>query len=201
MLRRAMKPGNSPEACVNSTTTSASINRPFPIIAIGIAMAIAESSVNQIISKRFVKEKQMRWSRRGAHLLLQVRTRILDGILTTTFPGTGAGITLCREPADLRCLLRCLRHTQSSPKTMQTRTESCSHDQLKSHLFAACLDNDLRHLLIRHLESRGNTWAKHSKSSPHTIVAWMSRRRRWWFVPSSPRLTVRLRSTCKHFRR
>ena len=39
-----------------------------------ISSAVAESSVNQIISKRFVKKQQMRWTRRGAHLLLQIRT-------------------------------------------------------------------------------------------------------------------------------
>ena len=50
-----------------------------------ISSAVAESSVNQIISKRFVKKQQMRWTRRGAHLLLQVRTRVLDDTLTTTF--------------------------------------------------------------------------------------------------------------------
>lgn len=50
-----------------------------------ISSSLAESSVNQIISKRFVKKQQMRWSRRGAHLLLQVRTRVLDDTLTATF--------------------------------------------------------------------------------------------------------------------
>jgi hypothetical protein len=30
------------------------------------------------VSKRFVKKQQMSWSRRGAHLLLQVRTRVLN---------------------------------------------------------------------------------------------------------------------------
>jgi hypothetical protein len=50
-----------------------------------ISSAVAESSVNQIVSKRFVKKQQMRWSRRGAHLLLQVRTRTLDDTLTATF--------------------------------------------------------------------------------------------------------------------
>lgn len=50
-----------------------------------ISSAVAESSVNQIVSKRFVKKQQMRWTRRGAHLLLQIRTRVLDGALTTTF--------------------------------------------------------------------------------------------------------------------
>jgi hypothetical protein len=50
-----------------------------------ISSAVAESSVNQMISKRFAKKQQMRWSRRGAHLLLQVRTRALDDSLSATF--------------------------------------------------------------------------------------------------------------------
>jgi hypothetical protein len=50
-----------------------------------ISSAVAESSVNQMISKRFVKKQQMRWSRRGAHLLLQIRTRALDDTLSATF--------------------------------------------------------------------------------------------------------------------
>jgi hypothetical protein len=50
-----------------------------------ISSAIAESSVNQMVSKRFVKKQQMRWTRRGAHLLLQVRTRTLDDTLSATF--------------------------------------------------------------------------------------------------------------------
>ena len=40
-----------------------------------------ESAVNQVISKRMVKEQQMRWSPRGAHLLLQIRTRVLNDTL------------------------------------------------------------------------------------------------------------------------
>jgi hypothetical protein len=50
-----------------------------------ISSALAESSVNQIISKRFVKKQQMRWTWRGAHLLAQVRTRVLNDTLTATF--------------------------------------------------------------------------------------------------------------------
>jgi hypothetical protein len=44
-----------------------------------------ESAVNQVVSKRMVKKQQMRWSQRGAHLLLQVRTRVLDEELRATF--------------------------------------------------------------------------------------------------------------------
>jgi hypothetical protein len=50
-----------------------------------ISSAVAESSVNQMVSKRFVKKQQMRWTRRGAHLLLQIRTRTLDDTLAATF--------------------------------------------------------------------------------------------------------------------
>jgi len=50
-----------------------------------ISSAVAESSVNQIVSKRFVKKQQMRWTRRGAHLLLQIRTQALDDTLPATF--------------------------------------------------------------------------------------------------------------------
>jgi hypothetical protein len=69
-----------------------------------ISSSLAESSVNQIISKRFVKKQQMRWSRRGAHLLLQVRTQVLDETLTATFqrwyPGMSTN-TSQQEPAQV----------------------------------------------------------------------------------------------------
>lgn len=50
-----------------------------------ISTAMAESTVNQVMSRRFVKRQQMQWTRRGAHLLLQTRTQVLDGELETTF--------------------------------------------------------------------------------------------------------------------
>ena len=37
------------------------------------------------MSKRFVKKQQMRWTERGAHLLLQVRTKVLNDQLRGTF--------------------------------------------------------------------------------------------------------------------
>ena len=40
-----------------------------------ISNAFVEPTVNQVVSKRMVKKQQMRWSQRGAHLLLQIRTR------------------------------------------------------------------------------------------------------------------------------
>jgi hypothetical protein len=50
-----------------------------------IATSFAESTVNQVISKRMVKKQQMRWTPRGAHLLLQVRTQVLNDDLRLTF--------------------------------------------------------------------------------------------------------------------
>ena len=44
-----------------------------------------EATVNAVVSKRFAKKQQMQWTRRGAHLLLQARTRTLDGTLRSTF--------------------------------------------------------------------------------------------------------------------
>ncbi len=50
-----------------------------------INTAFVESTVNQVISKRFVKKQQMKWTKRGAHLLLQVRTQVLNDDLRKTF--------------------------------------------------------------------------------------------------------------------
>jgi hypothetical protein len=50
-----------------------------------ISNAFVESAVNQVVSKRMVKKQQMRWSQRGAHLLLQVRTRVLNEDLARDF--------------------------------------------------------------------------------------------------------------------
>jgi hypothetical protein len=50
-----------------------------------ISSAIAESTVNVVVSKRMVKKQQMRWSPRGAHLLLQLRTRALNDTLADDF--------------------------------------------------------------------------------------------------------------------
>jgi hypothetical protein len=41
--------------------------------------------VNQVVSKRMVKKQQMQWSPRGAHLFLQIRTRVLNEEWEATF--------------------------------------------------------------------------------------------------------------------
>ena len=44
-----------------------------------------ESTVNEVVSKRFCKKQQMQWSKEGAHLLLQTRVRTLNGELAGIF--------------------------------------------------------------------------------------------------------------------
>ena len=43
-----------------------------------ISTAFIESTINQVVSRRFVKKQQMLWTLRGAHLLLQTRTKVLN---------------------------------------------------------------------------------------------------------------------------
>jgi len=50
-----------------------------------ISTGFVESTVNQVISKRFCKKQQMAWTQRGAHLLLQIRTQVLNGDWGATF--------------------------------------------------------------------------------------------------------------------
>jgi len=50
-----------------------------------IATGFVESTVNEVVSKRFCKKQQMQWSKSGAHLLLQTRVKTLDGELGAIF--------------------------------------------------------------------------------------------------------------------
>ena len=50
-----------------------------------ISTAYVESAINQIVSRRFVKKQQMGWTLKGAHLLLQTRTRVLNKELEEVF--------------------------------------------------------------------------------------------------------------------
>jgi hypothetical protein len=50
-----------------------------------IATGFVESTVNEVVSKRFCKKQQMQWSKEGAHLLLQTRVRTLNGELADIF--------------------------------------------------------------------------------------------------------------------
>jgi hypothetical protein len=65
-----------------------------------ISTAFTESAVNQVISKRMVKKQQMRWTPQGAHLLLQIRTRVLNDQLADDFHRWYPGFTHSTSEAD-----------------------------------------------------------------------------------------------------
>src|SRR5467141_112367 len=50
-----------------------------------IATGFVESTVNEVVSKRFCKKQQMQWYKVCAHLLLQTRVRTLNGELGAIF--------------------------------------------------------------------------------------------------------------------
>jgi len=50
-----------------------------------ISTAFIESMVNLLLDKRFSKKQQMQWTPKGAHLLLQIRVKVLNQDLTTVF--------------------------------------------------------------------------------------------------------------------
>ena len=66
-----------------------------------ISTAFVESTVNQVISKRFVKKQQMRWTQRGAHLLLQTRVQVLNEDLRNTFCRWFPGMNV-DQPVELK---------------------------------------------------------------------------------------------------
>ena len=60
--------------------------RKIPFLEVSpISTAFVESTINQVVSRRFVKKQQMQWTLRGAHLLLQTRTRVLNEDLDEVF--------------------------------------------------------------------------------------------------------------------
>jgi hypothetical protein len=50
-----------------------------------ISTGFVESTVNQVVSKRFGKKQQMQWTKRAAHLLLQTRVKTLNHELRAVF--------------------------------------------------------------------------------------------------------------------
>ena len=62
-----------------------------------ISTGFVESTINQVIAKRFVKKQQMRWRPHGAHRLLQVRVHALDDDLHTAFQRWYPDLGHCSE--------------------------------------------------------------------------------------------------------
>jgi hypothetical protein len=50
-----------------------------------LSPGVVESTVNQVVRKRFCTCQQMVWTPCGAHLLLQIWTRVLNGDWEATF--------------------------------------------------------------------------------------------------------------------
>ena len=50
-----------------------------------ISTGFVESAVNQVVAKRFSKKQSMRWTKKGTHLLLQTRTKVLNDDLDDLF--------------------------------------------------------------------------------------------------------------------
>ena len=63
-----------------------------------VSTAFVESTVNTVVGKRFSKRQQMRWSKPGAHLMLQTRTRVLDDTLRTKFQSWYPALFNIRNP-------------------------------------------------------------------------------------------------------
>jgi hypothetical protein len=64
-----------------------------------ISTSFAESAINEVVSKRMVKKQQMRWTKKGAHLLLQVRVKTLNGELQGKFAEWYPGLQRDSESA------------------------------------------------------------------------------------------------------
>ncbi len=65
-----------------------------------ISSAFVESTVNQVVSKRMVKKQQMRWAPKSAHLLLQVRAKVLNDELAPAFQRWYPAFVTPSESAD-----------------------------------------------------------------------------------------------------
>jgi len=59
-----------------------------------ISTAFVESTVNRVISRRFAKKQQMQWSKKGAHLLLQTRTKTCMGLLVSSISSFKSSVVL-----------------------------------------------------------------------------------------------------------
>jgi len=57
-----------------------------------IANGFTGSAVNQVVRTRMAKQHQMRWTKHGAHRLLQVRVQVLNDDLRATFTAWYAGM-------------------------------------------------------------------------------------------------------------
>ena len=81
--------GISPDRATGWSTT------PSGSVPVGVGTAITEGTANFLVNRRMNKSQQMRWSRRGADLLLQVRSAVYNGTLGSGF---GQGFQPANDP-------------------------------------------------------------------------------------------------------
>ena len=98
-LRRALvtpRPTSLARASARSTWYIQVSNTGLVFQTSGNATVRAKRSVQRLsnrrlirllVSKRFVKKQQMQWTPRGAHLLLQTRSKVLNNDLEDVFRG------------------------------------------------------------------------------------------------------------------
>jgi hypothetical protein len=98
---------------VQSTSSSAYIDQNAHIIpdygarwraGQVISTAFIESLVNSLLAKRFAKKQSTQWTPQGAHLLLQIRTRTLNGDLASTFRKSYPDFVLADQPVNRHLL-------------------------------------------------------------------------------------------------
>ena len=77
-IKRGVRDGTEPETASSGRNARNSVRVHVSYRAILRRRAFRPS-------KRFAKRQQMQWTPRGAHLLLQTRTRTLDGTLRPLF--------------------------------------------------------------------------------------------------------------------
>jgi hypothetical protein len=88
VARNDIEPADEPARCDPARNFWALIGQFSTLIdskryraGLRVATTLAESAVNSLVGKRMVKKQQTRWSVRGAHLLMQVRTAEINGEL------------------------------------------------------------------------------------------------------------------------
>ena len=67
-----------------------------------ITSSFVESTVNEVLTKRMVKNQQMQWSHLGAHYLLQARIATLNGELPDHFEHWYPGLKINNKVAKVQ---------------------------------------------------------------------------------------------------
>jgi len=67
-----------------------------------ISTRFIESTVNCFITKRFAKKQQMQWSAKGAHLLMQIRAKVMNDELGKEFKHWYPGFCITDAENDIQ---------------------------------------------------------------------------------------------------